>query len=146
MSSSYEMNEKVWEICRISGNKWIDHNQCSHINTSFLVSLFTNKWRGTGFDGTTTMSGHLIVVQQRITETYPKTKHSTHCTKHFLQLVTVDSCTTEVIKLKHFTTTFQELTFFPTNSAKRKYILKVAMKDGNASSVNCHVMATQQHN
>ncbi|MES9880276.1 MAG: DUF4371 domain-containing protein [Sedimenticola sp.] len=87
-----------------------------------------DKWRGKGFDGAATMSGHVSGVQARITELLPHAKFFTHCQSHCLNLAIVASCT-KVPQIRNFMNTFKELTLFFGYSAKRKDILKTRMKN-----------------
>lgn len=41
-------------------------------------NLDLSKWRGKGFDGASTMSGHVSGVTTRIMESLPKAKYFTH--------------------------------------------------------------------
>lgn len=91
-----------------------------------LWNLDLQKWRGKGFDGAATMSGHVSGVQARITSMFPKAKYFTHCASHCLNLVIVASCT-NVPEIRNFMNTFKELTLFFSYSAKRKHILKTHM-------------------
>ena len=86
-------------------------------------NLDLQKWRGKGFDGAATMSGHVSGVQARITHLFPKSKYFTHCASHCLNLVIVSSCT-KVPEIRNFMNAFKELTLFFGYSAKRKDILK----------------------
>lgn len=88
------------------------------------------KWRGKGFDGASTMSGHVSGVTTRIKQALPKAKYFTHCRNHCLNLVIVNSCN-EVPEVRNFMDAFRELSFFISNSSKRKSIVKsrISQKD-----------------
>ena len=51
-----------------------------------------SKLRGKGFDGASTMSGHVSGVTTRIQQALPQAKYFTHCRNHCLNLVVVNSC------------------------------------------------------
>lgn len=94
--------------------------------------LDLSKWRGKGFDGASTMSGHVSGVATRITQSLPKAKYFTHCRNHCLNLVIVNSCA-EVPEVRNFMDSFRELSFFVSNSSKRKSILvsRISQKDSD---------------
>lgn len=54
--------------------------------------LDSSKWRGQGYDGASTVSGHVSGVQARITSKLPKAKFFVHCRSHCLNLAIVASC------------------------------------------------------
>jgi hypothetical protein len=91
-----------------------------------LWGLDLGQWRGKGFDGASTMSGHVSGVQTRITRMFPKARYFTHCANHCLNLVIVASCN-KVPEVKKFMGMFKQLTWFFSHSAKRKDILKKHM-------------------
>ena len=47
---------------------------------------------GKGFDGASTMSGHVSGVSVRLRNLYPKAKYFTHCRNHALNLVLIAGC------------------------------------------------------
>jgi len=75
---------------------------------------------GKGFDGASTMSGHVSGVQARISEKFPRAKYFTHCSSHCLNLVVVHCC--KVPMIRNFMDSFQRLSFFIRGSAKRKNV------------------------
>ena len=68
------------------------------------------KLRGKGFDGASTMSGHISGVQARIAEKFPRAKYFTHCSSHCLNLVVVQCCKVQIIR--NFIDSLQRLSFF----------------------------------
>ena len=85
--------------------------------------LPSEKMRGQGYDGAQVMSGHVSGVQARITAALPRAKYFTHDANHRLNLVIVATCNA-VPEIRNFMQTYQKLTFFLGNSAKRKEIVK----------------------
>ena len=77
---------------------------------------------GKGFDGASTMSGHVSGVSARLQELYPNAKYFTHCRNHALNLVIIAGCN-NVPDVRNFMQTFKELTLFFKYSGKRKHIL-----------------------
>ena len=94
--------------------------------------LDSSKWRGQGYDGASTMSGHVSGVQARITSKLPKAKFFVHCRSHCLNLAIVASCS-KVPEIRNFMDTFKSITFFFSASPKRKGILseKLSESAGN---------------
>ncbi|XP_068762515.1 zinc finger MYM-type protein 1-like [Montipora capricornis] len=92
----------------------------------------SSKWRGQGYDGASTMSGHVSGVQARITSKLPKAKFFVHCRSHCLNLTIVASCS-KVPEIRNFMDTFKSITFFFSASPKRKGILseKLSESAGN---------------
>ena len=90
----------------------------------FLKSsgLDLNKFIGKGFDGASTMSGHISGVSARLQTIYPRAKYFTHCRNHALNLVIVASCQ-EIPDIRNFMDTLKQLTLFFGYSSKRKHIL-----------------------
>lgn len=86
------------------------------------VGLNMAKLVGKGFDGASTMSGHVSGVSARLQQLYPNAKYFTHCRNHALNLVIIAGCNS-VPDVRNFMDTFKELTLFFNYSAKRKYIL-----------------------
>ena len=84
--------------------------------------LDVTKLIGKGFDGASTMSGHISGVSARLQQLYPKAKYFTHCRNHALNLVIVASCKA-VPDIRNFMDTLKELTLFFSYSAKRKHLL-----------------------
>ena len=84
--------------------------------------LDSSKWRGQGYDGASTVSGHVSGVQARITSKLPKAKFFVHCRSHCLNLAIVASCR-KVSEIRNFMDTFKSITFFFSASPKRKGIL-----------------------
>lgn len=89
------------------------------------------KWRGKGFDGASTMSGHVSGVTTRIQNALPKAKYFTHCRNHCLNLVIVNSCQS-VPEVRNFMDSLKDMTVFINFCAKRKYIFKVSVSDKGA--------------
>ena len=75
-----------------------------------------------GFDGASTMSGHVSGVTARLQQLYPNAKYFTHCRNHALNLVIVASCHS-VPDVQNFMETLKEFTIFFKYSAKCKHIL-----------------------
>ena len=92
-----------------------------------------HKIRGQGYDGCSTMSGHVTGVQTRIKTAFPKAKYFTHCANHRLNLVIVASCQS-VPDIRNFMNKFQNISFFLCNSGKRKAILKRHVKNSTQLS------------
>ena len=65
-----------------------------------------SKLRVKGFDGASTMSGHVSGVTTRIQQALPQEKYFTHCRNHCLNLVVVNSCK-DVPKVRNFVDAFQ---------------------------------------
>ncbi|XP_062511262.1 uncharacterized protein LOC134187161 [Corticium candelabrum] len=82
-----------------------------------------SKLRGKGFDGASTMSGHISGITTRIQQALPQAKYFTHCQNHCLNLVVVNSCK-DVPEVRNFMDAFRQLSFFVNNSNNRKTILK----------------------
>ena len=76
--------------------------------------------RGKGFDGASTMSGHISGVQARISEKLPRAKYFTHCSSHCLNLVVVQCCKVQMVR--NFIDSLQRLSVFIRGSAKRKCV------------------------
>lgn len=74
--------------------------------------------RGKGFDGASTMSGHISDVQARIAEKLPMAKYFTHCSSHCLNLVVVHCCKVQMVR--SFIDSLQRLSAFIRGSGKRK--------------------------
>ena len=104
--------------------------------TSSIVSLVEGSGLimdhlvGKGFDGASTMSGHVSGVSARLKELYPKAKYFTHCRNHALNLVLIAGCN-NVPDVRNFMQTFKELTLFFKYSAKRRHILVDHFKSPN---------------
>ena len=77
---------------------------------------------GKGFDGASTMIGHVSGVLARLQELYRNAKYFTHCRNHALNLVIIAGCN-NVPDVRNFMQTFKELTLFFKYSGKRKHIL-----------------------
>ena len=88
-----------------------------------------SKWRGKGFDGATTMSGHISGVTTRIQQALSQAKYFTHCRNHCLNLVVVSSCK-DVPEVRNCMDAFRELSFLINNSHKRKSILNRMSVEG----------------
>ena len=56
------------------------------------VGLNMDKLVGKGFDGASTMSGHVSGVSARLQQLYPNAKYFTHCRNHALNLVIIAGC------------------------------------------------------
>ena len=82
---------------------------------------------GKGFDGASTMSGHVSGVSARIQQLYPHAKYFTHCRNHALNLVIIAGCNS-VPDVRNFMDALKELTLFFKYSAKRKHILLEHLK------------------
>ena len=101
--------------------------------TSTVVTSMKNcglnmaKMIGKGFDGASTMSGHISGVSARLQQLYPNAKYFTHCRNHALNLVIVASCKS-VPDIRNFMDALKELTLFFKYSAKRKHILREHLK------------------
>ena len=85
---------------------------------------------GKGFDGASTMSGHVSGVSARLQQLHPNAKYFTHCRNHALNLVVVASCHS-VPDVRNFIETLKELTLFFKYSAKRKHILNQHLKSSH---------------
>ena len=77
------------------------------------------------------MSGAVSGVQKQVSTKYPKAKYFTHDANHRLNLVIVATCKA-VPEIRNFMDTFQKMTFFLSNSAKRKAIVKRHYKDSSS--------------
>ena len=91
--------------------------------------LDVKKLRGQGYDGCSTMAGHVSGVAVRIEQELPNAKYFSHCASHRLNLVIIASCS--VPEVRNFMNCLQKLTFFFGYSPKRKEILKEHMKKGD---------------
>ena len=96
--------------------------------------LDSSKWRGQGYDGASTMSGHVSRVQARITSKLPKAKFFVHCRSHCLNLAIVASCS-KVPEIRNFMDTFKSITFFFSASPKRKGILSEKLSESAANDL-----------
>jgi len=96
--------------------------------------LDSSKWRGQGYDGASTMSGHVSGVQARITSKLPKAKFFVHCRSHCLNLAIVASCG-QVPEIRNFMDTFKSITFFFFASRKRKGILSEKLLESAGNDV-----------
>lgn len=108
--------------------------------TDAMITQLTNwkvnlqKWRGKGFDGAATMSGHRSGVTTRIQEVLPQAKYFTHCRNHCLNLVIVNTCQ-NVPEVRNFMDSFKEMTFFISNSDKRKHIMKSIISENVVNNI-----------
>ena len=91
-----------------------------------------SKLRGKGFDGASTMSGHISGVQARITENLLHARYFTHCSSHCLNLVVVHCC--RVPMIRNFMDSFQRLSYFIRGSAKRKSIQQHIFEESSQES------------
>jgi len=98
------------------------------INNVQQWGLDTSKWRGQGYDGASTMSGHVSGVQARITAKLPQAKYFVHCRSHCLNLAIVASCS-KVPDVRNFMDTFRSITFFFSASPKHKGILSEILSE-----------------
>jgi hypothetical protein len=122
----FEVERGLFEICEdFIGFAKLKVTDAETIADKLLSKL--SKWgvnmaklRGKGFDGASTMSGHISGVQARITEILPHAKYFTHCASHCLNLVVVQCCGIQIIRT--FMDSFHKLSFFIRASAKRKAI------------------------
>lgn len=94
------------------------------------AGLIMDRLVGKGFDGASTMSGHVSGVSARLQDLYPKAKYFTHCRNHALNLVLIAGCN-NVPVIRNFMQTFKELTLFFKFSAKIKHILVEHFKSSN---------------
>ena len=96
---------------------------------SFLRQCGLNMVRlvGKGFDGASTMSGHVSGVSVQLQELHPTARYFTHCRNHALNLVIVASCN-GVPDIHNFMDALKELTVFFKYSPKRKHILQDHLK------------------
>ena len=97
------------------------------VQFSNVHQLNMSKLVGKGFDGASTMSGHVSGVSTRLKELYPNARYLTHCRNHALNLVVVASCN-NVPDIRSFMDTFKSLTLFFKYSPKRKHILREHLK------------------
>ena len=73
------------------------------------VGLTMAQLVGKGFDGASTMSGHVSGVSARLQELYPNVKYFTQCCNHALNLVIIADCN-NVPDVRNFMQKFKELT------------------------------------
>ena len=124
--SELEVSEEFLGFCSVSSTT-------AEIITDAIVSfakkcgLNMTRLVGKGFDGASTMSGHISGVSARLQQLYPNAKYFTHCRNHALNLVVVGSCKSE-LDIRTFMYILKELTLFFKYSPKRKHILKMQLK------------------
>lgn len=115
-----------FEVCEdFSGFIALKTTNAENITDKMLEKLSERgvdlaKLRGKGFDGASTMSGHISGVQARIEQKFPRAKYFTHCSSHCLNLVVVQCCNVQMVR--NFIDSLQRLSFFIRESAKRKCI------------------------
>src|SRR5688572_16421026 len=121
------VNEKTkgrFEVCEdFLGFTKLKVANAEHITDKILGKM--SEWgvdhthlRGKGFDGASTMSGHISGVQARISQKLPMAKYFTHCSSHCLNLVVVQCCKVQMVR--NFIDSLQRLSVFIRGSAKRK--------------------------
>lgn len=70
------------------------------------AGLNLDKLVGKGFDGASTMSGHVSGVSARLQQLHPNAKYFTHCHNHALDLVVIAGCN-NVPDVHNFMSTFK---------------------------------------
>jgi len=120
----HEKSKGVFEVCEdFMGFVQLKVANAEDITDTILGKMSQwgvdlTKLRGKGFDGASTMSGHISGVQQRITEKLPMAKYFTHCSSHCLNLVVVHCCKLQTVR--NFIDSLQRLSAFIRGSGKRK--------------------------
>ena len=126
ISSDYHLSIAVHEL--FLGFVELPATDAATITESLLENLsqwgiHLDRLQGMAFSGTSNISGERASVQARITRRYPDARYFYHHSSPCLNLVVVASCN-KVQKIRNFMTTFEELTFFFSYSAKRREFLR----------------------
>ncbi|KAK5868034.1 hypothetical protein PBY51_012481 [Eleginops maclovinus] len=94
--------------------------------------LHTEYLRGQGYDGASTMSGHVSGVQKRISDVHPRAMY-THCRSHALNLVVVHGCSDLPI-VRNTMSIIEEIAVFFSGSSARKGALEAeTSKEGQTT-------------
>ena len=127
----------TYKVCEdLLGFVEVERQDATTIASALLHSLTSwgidvEKIRGQGYDGASVMSGEVSGVRTRVSEQLPLAKYYTHDSNHRLNLVIIATCK-NVPDVRNFMQSFQKLTFYLSNSAKRKAIVKNHLKDTNS--------------
>lgn len=88
--------------------------------------------RGQGYDGASTMSGHVSGVQKRIQELYPRAVY-THCRSHAFNLVVVHGCSDIPLVRNTMTIVEKIAVFFSATGARKSALQEESRREGAQS-------------
>lgn len=102
--------------------------------------LHTKFLRGQGYDGASTMSGHVNGVQKRILDVHPRATY-THCRSHALNLVVVHGCSDLPIVRNTMSINEEIAVFFSGSSARKDALEAQARTEGQARTSGIPLMS-----